>query len=75
MEMFSKNLKNQALKIINYEKKEMIPLTNDENKSYENRKFVIYVKKSLVQIQKIVKSKIIVITLESLEALLIIFVI
>ena len=75
MEMFSKNLKNQELKIINYEKKEMIPLTNDENKSYENRKFVIYVKKSLVQIQKIVKSKIIVITLESLEALLIIFVI
>ena len=53
----------------------MIPLTNDENKSYENRKFVIYEKKNLVQIQKIVKSKIIVITLENLEALLIIFVI
>ena len=75
MEMFSKNLKNQAMKIITYEKKEMIPLTNDENKSYENRKFVIYEKKNLVQIQKIVKSKIIVITLENLEALLIIFVI
>ena len=38
MEMFSKDLRNQVMKIINYEKKEMIPLTDDENKSYEKQK-------------------------------------
>ena len=32
--MFSKDLENQVMKIIDYEKKEMIPLTNNENKSY-----------------------------------------
>ena len=30
MEMFSKDLKNQAMKIINHEMKEMIRLTNEE---------------------------------------------
>ena len=30
-------LKDHALKIINYEKKEMIPLTDEENKSYEKQ--------------------------------------
>ena len=38
MEMFYEDLRNLAMKIINYEKKEMIPLTNDENKSYEKQK-------------------------------------
>ena len=33
MEMFSKDLRNQVMKTINYEKKEMIPLTDNENKS------------------------------------------
>ena len=31
MEMFCKDLRNQAIKIINYEKKEMIPLTDKKN--------------------------------------------
>ena len=35
MEMFCKDFRNQAMKIINYEKKEMILLTNEETKSYE----------------------------------------
>ena len=35
MDRFCKNLKEHATKIINYEKKEMIPLTNEENKSYK----------------------------------------
>ena len=30
MERFCKDLKDQAMKIINYEKKEMIPLRNGE---------------------------------------------
>ena len=36
--MFCKDLKDQAMKIINYEKKEMIPLTDKEKKSYEKQK-------------------------------------
>ena len=36
--MFCKGLKNQEMKIINYEKKEMIPLTDEESQSYENQK-------------------------------------
>ena len=52
MERFSKDLRNQAMKIINYEKKEIIPLTNDEEKSHEKRK-VCYIckKKSFAQIK------------------------
>ena len=38
MKMFCKDLKDQAMKIINYEKKEMIPLTDKEKESYENQK-------------------------------------
>ena len=38
MKIFCKDLKNQAKKIINYEKKEMIPLTDKEKESYENQK-------------------------------------
>ena len=37
MEMFYKDLRDQAIKIINYEKKEMIPLTDEENESYEKQ--------------------------------------
>ena len=37
MKMFCKDLKDQAMKIINYEKKEMIPLTNEEKEIRENQ--------------------------------------
>ena len=53
--MFCKDLREQAMKIINYEKKEMIPLTNEDKESYKIQKFVIYVKKNLVLIKKIKK--------------------
>ena len=33
-----KDLRENALKIIDYEKKEIIPLTDEENKSYEKQK-------------------------------------
>ena len=36
--MFCKDLKEQAMKIINYEKKEMIPLTDEEKETHENQK-------------------------------------
>ena len=35
---FCKDLKDQAMKIINYEKKEMIPLTDEEKEKHENQK-------------------------------------
>ena len=38
MKIFCEDLKDQAMKIINYEKKEMIPLTNEEKETYENQK-------------------------------------
>ena len=37
IKMLCKNIKDHALKIINYEKKEMIPLSEEENKSYEEQ--------------------------------------
>ena len=37
MEMFCKDLREQAMKIINYKKKE-ITLTNEEKESYKNQK-------------------------------------
>ena len=38
MEMFCNDLRNQAVKIITYEKAEMIPLTDEEIESYEKQK-------------------------------------
>ena len=53
MRKFRKVLRENATKIINYEKKEMIPLTYEENKSYEKQKviYVIYVKINLILIK------------------------
>ena len=45
MEMFCKDFRNQAIKIINYEKKETIPLTDEEKESYEKQKFCDICKK------------------------------
>ena len=45
MEKFCKDLKNKAMRIINYEKKEMIPLTDNENRSYEKQKVCYICKK------------------------------
>ena len=45
MKIFRKNLKDQAMNIINYEKKEMIPLTNEEKETHENQKICYICKK------------------------------
>ena len=45
MKIFCKDLKDQAIKIINCEKKEMIPLTNEEKESYENQEICHICKK------------------------------
>ena len=38
MKIFCKDLRDQSMKIINYEKKEMIPLTDEEKETHENQK-------------------------------------
>ena len=45
MERFCKDLKEHAIKITNYEKKEMIPLTDKESKSYGKLKVCYICKK------------------------------
>ena len=45
LERFCKDLKEHPTKIINYEKKEMIPLTHKENKSYKKQKACYICKK------------------------------
>ena len=78
MKKFCEDLRKYATKIINYEKKEMIPLTIEEKKNIAFRKLVIYAKKNSVPITMIentIKSEIIVITLENIVALFITFVI
>ena len=46
METFCKDLREHAAEIINYEKKEMIPLTNEENESYK-AKILLYMQKGI----------------------------
>ena len=45
MERFCKDLRKHAMKITDYEKKEMIPLTGKGNKSYEKQKICYICKK------------------------------
>ena len=45
MERLCKNLKEHATRIINYEKKEIVPLTDEENKSYKKQKVSYICKK------------------------------
>ena len=52
MKKFCKDLREHATKIINYEKKDMIPLTKKTKKIIIIKKFVTYVKKNLIQVIK-----------------------
>ena len=80
MKNFYKDLKEHATKIINYEKKEMVPLTYKENKSYHKQKACYICNKKISidyddkNIIKFIKSEIIVVLLVNIEMLLIIFV-
>ena len=68
MEIFCKDLKDQAMKIINHEKKKIIPLTDEEKEVDEIKKFVINVKKNFVRIKTMKKnSEIIVIIQDNIE--------
>ena len=56
MKKFYKDLREHATKIINYEKKKMIPLTIKKKYIIMNKKFVIYARKNLIRvIKKIIK--------------------
>ena len=82
MKMFCKDLKDQAMKTIKYEKKEMIPLTDKEKESYENQKVCYICKKEFYtdeknkkEFEKCKKSEITIITQVNIEELLIVIVI
>ena len=56
--------------------KKIMPLSNEEKQSYQDKIFAIYVKKNLVVIMKnTIKSNIIAITLKNINQLLTIFLI
>ena len=55
MTKFCKDLREHATKIINYEKKDMIPLTKKEEENYNNQKVCYYVKKNLIKVIKNIK--------------------
>ena len=82
MKNICKDLKEHVIKIVNYEKKEMIPLVYEENKSYKKQKVCYICKKEFntdkmikMHLSYIIKYEIIVTILENKEELLIIFVI
>ena len=52
MKKFCKDLREHATKIINYEKKKMMPLTTEEKYIIMNKKFVIYARKNLIRVIK-----------------------
>ena len=77
---FCSDLKELATKIINYEEKEMIPLTDNENKSYEEQekchicqKEFCYDKNDKKSLKNTKKLEITVIIQEKLEELIIAF--
>ena len=55
MERFCYYLKDQAIKTINYEKKEIIPLTNEEKESYEKQKVCYICEKEFITYRKYCK--------------------
>ena len=58
MKKFGENLREHMIKIMNYEKKNIVPLTKEEKMYIAGEKYVIYAKKSLVLImmtKKIIK--------------------
>ena len=71
------------MKIINHEKKDMIPLTKEEKESYENRQiyyiceeeFCANKNKKQKNLNKSKKSEIMIVIQENIEELLIVFVI
>ena len=75
MRNFCLDLREHAAKIINYEKKEMIPLTKKEEKNHNKQEVCYICKRDLVlmiTIKNIIRLEIIVTILENIEVLLMI---
>ena len=74
MKKFCEDLRKHATKIINYDKKKMIPLTIEENKSYYEQKSLLYMEQENLAliIKNDKKSDIIVIIVGNIEVVLII---
>ena len=53
--MFCKDLKEKAMKIINYDKKKIIPLIDKEKETHENQKFCYICKKIFITNKKYCK--------------------
>ena len=53
MEIFCKDLRNQEMKITNFEKKKEIILINEKKSLMKIRKIVLYAEKNFVQIKTI----------------------
>ena len=53
--MFCEDLRYQAIKIINYEEKEIKPLSNEEKESYENQSVCYICEKQLIHNKKYCK--------------------
>ena len=70
MKRFCNDLREHALKITEYEKNEMILLTYKENKSYEKQKVCYICKKGFST--NVLNKKIIAITQENIEEVLIV---
>ena len=66
------DLREHATKIVNYEKKEMIPLTKKEEKKH-NKQEVCHTCKKGFSTKNIIRLEIIVTIVENIEVLLIIF--
>ena len=47
-EIFCKDLRDQAMKVIDYEKKKIIPLTKEEKESYEKQKICYICEKEFI---------------------------
>ena len=74
MKKFCEDLRRHATKLINYDKKEMISLTIEENKSYYEQKSLLYMEQENLAliIKNNKKLDIIVIIVENIEVVLII---
>ena len=72
IDKFCKDLNELGTEIINFEEKEIIPLTNKEIKSYEKQKVCHICKEKFSNYKNKKKSEIIAITSKNLEELLIV---
>ena len=76
MILFCRDLKDQAMKIINYEKKKIISLTDKEKETHENKKVCYICKKEFSKYKKKIKKlEVIAIIPDNIGELLIVFVI